>query len=399
MSAQSKTRILFVDDEPLLRELLRLSVEQIPGDWDPRFAASGEEALRLLAQEHFDLVVSDMHMPGISGSELLNEVMEHYPATSRIILSGYADQSEVMHCVGATHQFLVKPCKVGHIKATLSRIRALRELLPNEAIQKVLGQRTALPTIPEVYFQLLKALQDPDGSTDRLTELLASDPGLTAKILQLVNSAFFGAAREISSMEEAVQLLGFSTIRSLALAQRLFSGTALPASAEWSAERLWHHSMRVGAWARKIARLHGADALLQEQAFTAGMLHDIGQLLLAEQLDRGYLEVVKSAQNRPLVELEREQVGASHAEIGAYLLNLWGLPSPLVEAVALHHTPSLTPQQTFSPLTAIHVANGLEHAAQSPTPQAALSRLDCRYLDQLALGSQIEAWREALSAE
>jgi putative nucleotidyltransferase with HDIG domain len=393
MSATPETRILFVDDEPLILELLQLTVEGTEGEWDSRFVESGEQALQLMEREQFSLVVSDMRMPRMTGSQLLNEVMKRYPATMRIILSGYPDRDEVMRCVGATHQFLAKPCEISAITATLKRMRGLRERLHSAEIRQLLAGRERLPSIPSIYFEILDALENPDCSIDAISELVSQDPGLTAKILQLVNSAFFGFAREVSSAREGVMLLGIGTIRSLALTTHLFG--VFKGEGVCPVEQIWKHSMQVARAAREIVEIQCGDDTLSEEAFTAGMLHDIGKMILAEQMPEKYLELLQRAakEKRPLTELEEETLGATHADIGAYLLDLWGLPVSLVEAVALHHHPLGATEMAFSPLTAVHVADHLVMMAAGNT--GALDSLDALYLDRLGLGSRLQDWRAA----
>ena len=392
MSATPETRILFVDDEPLILELLQLTVQEMKGEWDSRFVESGEQALKLMEREQFSLVVSDMRMPRMTGSQLLNEVLKRYPATMRIILSGFPDREEVMRCVGATHQFLSKPCEIAAIKATLRRMRGLRERLHSAEIRQLLSGREKLPSIPSIYFEILQALENPDCSIEAISDLVSRDPGLTAKILQLVNSAFFGFAREVSSAREAVMLLGVGTIRSLALTTQLFG--QFKGEGVCPVEQVWKHSMQVARVAREIVEIQCGDETLSEEAFTAGMLHDVGKMILAEQMPGVYLELLQQAarEKKPLMELEEKALGTSHAEIGAYLLDLWGLPVALVEAVALHHHPLRTGQLAFSSLTAVHVANHLVMVADNSAPA---DTLDALYLDQLGLGSRLEEWRSA----
>jgi len=392
MSATPETRILFVDDEPLILELLQLTVEQMKGEWDSRFVESGEQALKLMAREPFSAVVSDLRMPRMSGSQLLIEVMKRYPGTMRIILSGYPDRDEVMRCVGATHQFLSKPCEISTIKATLERMRALRERLHSAEIRQLLAGKERLPSIPAIYFEIVETLQHPDCSVEAIGELVSRDPGLTAKILQLVNSAFFGFAREVSSARDAVMLLGIGTIRSLALTTHLFS--AFKGEGICPVEQVWKHSMQVARVAREIVEMQCGDDTLSEEAFTAGMLHDIGKMILADQMPDRYAELQERAaqEKRPLSDVEEETLGATHADIGAYLLDLWGLPVPLVEAVALHHHPLRANEFAFSSLTAVHVAN---HLVMTVAGNAALDGLDALYLDRLGLGSRLLEWRAA----
>ena len=396
MNPPAKTRILFVDDEEMILDLLKLSLASMRHEWEMRFVDSGEAALALIKDQPFDIVVSDMRMPRMSGAQLLNEVMKRFPATIRIILSGYAEQEQVLKCVGATHQFLTKPFNLDALKTTLNRCRRSKARLPNAEIQKLLARRDRLPSIPTVYFQIVEALQAPDCPAQRLGEIVATDPALTAKILQLVNSAFFGFAREISSPDEAVLLLGVGTIRALVLTLHLFSAFKSQTAQDWPIEQIWSHSLRVGRLARKIAELEGTDQELWEQTFTAGLLHDAGKLLLADNLATVYLELYSRAarEKLALVELERGAFGVSHAEVGAYLLDLWGLPAPLVEAVALHHAPTQAADAAFSPLTAVHVANVLEAESRTGDSTHPLPTLDTHYLAQLKLEPRLPLWRE-----
>lgn len=393
MQAEAKTRILFVDDEPLILEVLEMTVESMKDQWSMAFANSGQEALALMTKRPFDIIVSDMHMPGISGAQLLNEVMKRFPATVRIILSGYAEEDLVMKCVGATHQFLHKPFDLKALRALLERIRGLKRRVHSVEIQKLLTKKQRMPSIPAVYFSILEALQDPECPIERIGEIVSSDSGLTAKLLQLVNSAFFGFAREVSSAEEAVMLLGIGTIRSLALTMHLFAKLDTSQGDANSLTQVWSHSLHVARMAKRVAELEGGSDKIVEEAFTAGLLHDVGKMIMAENPANKYLELLNQVhrEKRSLVEAEQQLHNATHAEVGAYLLDLWGLPAPLVEAVAYHHVPSQSSDATFSALTAVHVANALEPELEQEAGESQL--LDLEYLKRLKLDERVEAWR------
>lgn len=398
MSDQAKTRILFVDDDPLILHMLELAVQTMNEEWETGFAPSGEDALARMAKQAYDVVVTDMTMPGMSGAELLNEVMQRHPATIRLILSSFADQETTLMCVGAAHQFLSKPFTLSALKASLVRIHHLRARVGNLEIRNLVNRKGSLPSIPAVYFEILSALQKPDCPTQDLGDIVAKDPALTSKLLQLVNSAFFGFANAVSSPNEAVMLLGVGTIRSLALSTQVFSAFKANEFSNSSLEHVWTHSMQVGQVAKRIAQLETGDQELMEQAFTAGTLHDVGKLILAANLPETYSALLSQArqQKRPLLELEQEALHATHADAGAYLLDLWGLPAPLVEAVAWHHQPGQTDHLAFSPLTAVHVANVLVHEAHAAAPDTLDTPapvLDADYLAGLGLADHLECWR------
>jgi putative nucleotidyltransferase with HDIG domain len=402
MSSTPKTRILFVDDDPLVLRMLQLAVELLNGEWETDFVKSGTEALTRMSEQPYDAIVTDMCMPGMSGAELLNEVMRRHPSTIRLILSSFADEETVLLCVGAAHQFLSKPFRLEQLQASLDRIHLLRTRIANPEIRALVTKKGSLPSIPAVYFEILAALQNPDCPAHDIGDIVAKDPALTTKLLQLVNSAFFGFAEDVSSPNDAVMLLGVGTIRSLALTTQLFSAFSTKNFKNSPLQRVWTHSMRVGQLAKRIAQLETGNQEIMEEAFTAGTLHDVGKLILAENLPEVYSGIVVRAreQQRPLTELEQETLHATHAEAGAYLLDLWGLPTPLVEAVALHHEPARSASQEFSPLTAVHVGNILEHeenAADLKDNHGSVPQLDTEYLTRLGLADRFDAWRAELA--
>jgi putative nucleotidyltransferase with HDIG domain len=395
MSANKKLRILFVDDEPMILEVIRLTLESAATDWDMVFVESGATALELMSRQPFDIIVTDMRMPGMTGAQLLIEVMKRYPATVRIILSAYAEQDILLKCVGATHQYLAKPLDLAALETTLNRVARLKDWLPSRQIQQSIIRQDFVPSIPAVYLQILDTLQTPDCDIQHIGELVATDPGLTAKLLQLSNSAFLGFAREVSSAEEAVMLLGIGTVRSLALSAPVFTMFESIQTEGFSVDDIWTHSLHVARLAQTIARLEGASDEVLEQTFTAGVLHDIGKALMARNPALDYPGVMARAREtgQPLSEVEREVFQVTHAQVGAYLLDLWGLPAGLVEAVALHHTPSETSEAAFNSLTAVYVGNHLVQDAEGPS----LNQIDANYLRQLGLEQRLEAWQEELA--
>jgi putative nucleotidyltransferase with HDIG domain len=389
-------RILFVDDEEMVLRMLRLAVASMQGQWEASFAASGPEALDSLARQPADIVVSDMRMPGMNGAQLLNEVFRLHPETFRVILTGFVEQERVMETVGTAHQFLSKPIQLDALKELFRRADSLRQRLENRQTRLLISQTGCLPTVPDIYFKILNALQEPDCPAERIADIAATDPGLTSKLLQLVNSAFFGFASPVSSPKEAVMILGTGTIRSLALTCRLFSAFKLDASSALTLDQVWNHSCRVARMAEHIARLEHSNHAIIEQAFTAGLLHDLGKLILAQAIGPDYAALVRQAQREKCVlgELEKKVLGTSHAEIGASLLQLWGLPSPLVEAVLYHEAPEDGAPDGFSALIAVHVANVLDHEAHNGSSDGAPRIVDSACLHRLNLKERFEKWRE-----
>jgi HD-like signal output (HDOD) protein len=333
----------------------------------------------------------------MNGAQLLTEVLQSYPRTARIILSGYAEQESVAKCVGAAHQFLLKPCDVMTLRTTLTRVLALDVFLNNERLKGLVAQMGSLPSVPSLYFRIIRELQSPDASIERIGEIVSQDPAMTAKLLQLVNSAFFGISRKISNPTEAVQFLGVNTVRSLALSIHAFSCFEKSKLGGFSFERVWNHCLTVGMFAKKITQAESSDRAMVDEAFIAGLLHDVGKLMLAANMAEQYQEAMAVAEARKLSLTEAEQLvfGATHADVGAYLLGLWGLPVPIVEAVALHHRPVRQCENGFSPLAAVHAANVFEHEFAGDLPQTVPAGLNMSYIASIGLADHAEDWRAA----
>lgn len=393
-----KKRLLFVDDETMLLDLYKMVFEDEQDRWEINFAPGGKEALAMMDEEPMDVLVSDMRMPGMSGAELVQEVMKRHPRTSRLIMSGYADSEQIAQCLGATHQFIAKPFELQNLRGTISRVCSLDSWLLDERLKSLVAQLRSLPSLPSLYFRIMEALASSDTSLEQVGDIIASDPSMTAKILQLVNSAFFGIARRISNPVEAVQFLGVGRVRSLVLSLHVFSCFDEVRVKNFSIERVWKHSMATGLIAQKISRMQKADRAFVDEAYVAGMLHDIGKVMLAASLPDQYEGAVNLAaeQKLTLVEAERETFGVTHAQVGAYLLGLWGLPITIVEAVAFHHNPMESAVKTFSPLTAVHVASALERQLREPEANATEVAVDSEYLSELGgIEDRLEDWREA----
>ena len=390
----SKKRILFVDDEPYVLEGLRRMLRGLRQDWDMHFVGSGAAALELLTNERMDVVISDVRMPGMDGVELLTEVMARYPSTVRIALSGQSSREAALKSAGPAHQFLAKPCEAEMLRTTVLRACALRDRLANESLQQLVSSLTSLPSLPSLFREIIKELDSPHVSVQKLGELISQDVAMTAKILQLVNSAFFGLPRRVSSPVEAAVLLGTDTIKALVLSVGIFSQYR---GVEFAIDELVRHSMAVGTGARRIAEAQRVSQECCDNSFMAGLLHDIGKLVLVQSFPEQYREITKIAEQAkiPLWQLEMEVLGASHADVGAYLLGIWGLTDSIVEAVAYHHAPHQCVAHAFSPLTAVHAADVFE-GEQTPKQGFQLS-LDEAYLQRLGLADRIGCWRDAFN--
>ncbi|WP_051434382.1 response regulator [Desulfonatronum lacustre] len=389
-------RILFVDDEPQVLQGLRRMLHSQSREWELHFAPGGKEALEVMAATPMDVVVSDMRMPGMDGIQLLNEVKERFPKTARVALSGHMDERMIMGSTKVVHQYLSKPCSPETLIAVLRRLLALRRYLAEEALTCLSSSLEQIPSLPKLYLAIQEELQSPRCSLKKVGEIIATDVGMSAKILQLVNSSFFGMYTKVTSPAQAVNLLGTETVKALVLHVQVFSQYNPKKCPHFSLARLSRHSLMTATLAKRICAMENTPREVQEDAFLAGILHDVGKLIFAVNCPDLYDEMLEmvASEDLSLTVVERELLGASHAQLGAYVLGLWGMADPVVEAIAFHHQPALSTTTLFIPLTALHAANALVVGIQPEGPAGKVEEPDLDYLDACGLGDRITAWEE-----
>jgi HD-like signal output (HDOD) protein len=383
-------RLLFVDDEPRILDALQRMLRPQRHEWDMHFAAGPAAAIAVLDATPVDVIVTDMRMPEMDGATLLELVMRKWPSTVRIVLSGQTEVAAAERTVRVAHQFISKPCEPGDLFAIIERLCMMRDLLGDGALRDAVGTVETVPSLPAQYAELERIVRGSAAVLPSIAAIVERDPGLCAKVLQLVNSSFFGRPRRITRIEHAVGLLGVNVLRSLILSHDIaqsFSGAGLAGVISLDAERT--HAVLTGAVARRLSQTP-ADG---DVAFVAGVLHDVGKLLLAAKLPDYFRAVVIEAGERgvPLHVVEREQRGAAHPEIGAYLLGLWGLPVDIVTAVAHHHRPSAAGGAYARLVAEVHIADAL---VTELVPGSGVPFLDEPWLEAQGMLGEVQAARE-----
>lgn len=396
-----KKRVLFVDDEQNILQGLKRMLRGQRHEWDMEFADSGAAALEMMEKEHFDAIISDMRMPGMDGAELLEKVKQLHPESVRFILSGHSDQELIMRSVGPSHQYLSKPCDPDKLKTTLMNTFALHKLLASDNLRAIVSGMTSLPSMPLIYRSIVEAVQSEDSSISDIGKIIEQDIGMTAKVLQLVNSSYFGLSRQISSPAEAANFLGMDVLKSLVMANGIFSQFDEKLIQKMSLQNHSSHSLAIASAARNIAKAEDASPVMVEQAFLAGMLHDMGTLVLATNAPEQYLASIKLADENKLKmhEAEAQVFGTTHAEIGAYMLGLWGIDDVVVAAVAYHHHPGDFPATDFSPLTAVHAASTFFAEDHNMVNNSSSFEVkDLEYIESTGLAERLPVWHSICKA-
>ena len=376
-----------------MREFYAMVGSMLGSEYEVFTAASGVEGLKFLEHTPVDIVVSDLVMPAMNGHEFMTTVAQDHPESMRIVISAHEDQLTVAQCLMFGHRYFSKPFDLKNLAAILKRICHLKHQVGSEKLKKIISGLGTLPTPPRIYSRLNEALNSTYSSIEDIGGIVQEDAGLTLKLLQIANSAYFAVSRRVVTPMEAVQIVGLEILRGLVLCIHAFKFYQNRSIRSVSATELWDHSMRTAMAARRLAKFERLPDYQCEETFVSGLLHDIGKLVLAANADEEYQSVMRRARNDGVsaTEVELELFGATHAQVGAYLLGLWGLPEPIVSTVELHHSLASIRTEGFSPVTAIHIAQCLE-----PSPYR-IERIDTHYLRQIGVENRAVEWQNALA--
>jgi putative nucleotidyltransferase with HDIG domain len=383
-------RVVFVDDEINVLHAMRRAMHGMRTEWNMEFLPSGAAALDSLAVSPAEVVVSDMRMPGMDGWQLLAEIKKRHPQTVRLVLSGHADPGAIMRSVGTAHQYIAKPCDSATLKIAIGQSQSLRSLLSSDALALLVGDVGMLPSYPKAYQDISSCLGQPDASLTDAARIIGRDVAMTANIMKLVNSAFFGARQTITSIDRAVTYLGLDTLGALVLGHSVFQSRGSSATDNDRLEELWQHSLLTATAARAIALNEKLPPARAEEAFLTGMLHDVGRVVFATGSDAATGTPAQSNQDK------MAQADAHHATVGAYLLGLWGFPTQIVEAVAQHHTPSLSCDTGFGLAALVHVADRLAHRCSAITSGSLQLGVEPGLLERLGLVTHLPHWCGAM---
>jgi HD-like signal output (HDOD) protein/ActR/RegA family two-component response regulator len=363
-------RVLFVDDDTSLLDGLRARLHALRSKWEMVFVENGPRAVTELEHRPVDAIVADVRMPAMDGVELLEIVRNRWPDAIRIVLSGCAGEEQSTRLLSVVHQYISKPCEVDQLENVISRCMQLRDVLNEPRLQALVGRIGHLPAMPRTCTNLRDAM---------------ADPAVAAKVLQLVNSAFFRLARRITSIEQAVTYLGLNAIRTLVMAVEVFSAWRDDVDVcELTPARLQKTAQAVAAATRALAQ----GTSFADDALMAGLLHNIGHWVLLKECPQQLQRAIEVARTRriPLHAAEQDVIGASAAAVGAYLLGIWGLPYSVIEAVAFQHSPQRVAQTRFDVLAALVTARSLQAANEPPVSGVAESCetvVDASYLQAL----------------
>lgn len=388
--------VMFVDDDPDVLEGLENRLRTHRSRWTMSFVQGADDAIARLQRDHIDVVVSESRMRAMSGVALLQRVRDMQPQAIRVMLSGKTDMRGVFggQTLGVAHQVLSKPCEGRLLEAAIQRASSLRDLLTNEVLRSAITTIDNLPMVPAIYSKMSALLEDTRSSMDDIAHCVETDPIVTARLLQVVNSAFVGRGSSTTNVRDAIAYLGVESVRSLVLSSEMFSVFESSSTSRYfSHGLLFDHSLQVAALAQSLAMSSPATSPLAREAFSAGVLHNIGFLVTATKTPDKFEASWRLAIERSVAMHEAEQAvqGYTHAEVGACLLALWGLPQSLIDVVAFHHRPELASRDNFQLVALVHAADHLNAIAIGEQPGVAMPPISPAIADRIP--ADFERWR------
>ena len=351
-------RLLFVDTSPQNMAVYQTLFAGDKEHWECHYADSIKVAFDKLSCADFDMVVTDIKMPVLNGIPLLETIAQMYPNIIRIVLIPALSADYSKHLVKYAHRIIVRPKTPDQLETLVARVfRLYKMIMRPQAIKFIDGLET-IPSLPKIYGDLVAELESPSPSVKKAGILISQDLGMSASILKMVNSAYFGLSKRITSPEFAVSLLGLDIVQGLVLTAHLFTAFSNAETKLLNLESIVEHSLIVGFLAKEMARHEKLPPAVADSVYVAGILHDVGRLVFASHSPKLYRNVIDIAarENRQLYQVEQELFGATHAEIGAYLLGQWGLPELVIELIAYHHSSEI-PENLVMELGALRAAD------------------------------------------
>lgn len=351
-------------------------------------------AMMLCERGAFDVVVLDTRLPNFGTSDMFTYFYRQYPQTIRLAFVPEGHREEV-HREALAYQSVVRTAGVDEISAMIERAAELHERLSDPKLQQMLKRVEVLPSPPHIVSRLNAALNRHNASINEVSEIISQDIAIPARLLQVVNSAYFSLARTMTNVREAVAYLGFDAVRNLIVTLEMFREMGHPTSPAFvdQVERLQMHSADVANLTRDFI----SDRQQAHDAFVGSLIHDVGHLVMASYFEGEYVELQDAVSGgASLAETERNMFGVTHGDLGAQLMCQWGLPYRLIDSVAFHHDAPRFASTGIDPVHGVFIAEHLVAEQNRDRPywaDAGLEPMEDEYLGELGVYERIMTWR------
>ncbi len=385
-------KILIIDPDTDAIESYQKALAPKAASWTVHFANTSAKGLELAASETPDIIVAALALEQGQGLKILSQAVDAAPLAHAFIVAAESDRPQLAAAFEGGCRYLPRPCPVDRLLLEFQRCLTLDSWLDNPTVKEIVASRSEFESLPSHHHKIVTELNSPHCSIPDVADAIANDLALSAKILETVNSSFYGFNQSTSDIKQAISILGLSTVRNIVLAAHIFTQVGQESEHQLLVKEIWHHSIAVAGAARRISLHETSDSKAAEEAYSAGLLHDIGKIVLLGVVPDEYMEAQRLSREEAHSPWQAEYkiIGCDHAEVGAYLLARWGLPLPLSEAAALHHRPANSCHASFTTLAAVHAANAIVRKRRNPKHADAAPFTN--FLVEIGKDSQWEEW-------
>ncbi len=389
-----KRCIYIVDDQVAVLETAVLILRGTDDLWDVAGFSDPLEALAAVKTKAPDLILSDQLMPGMQGSQLLEEVRTIAPATIRVIMSGYVSLSKLT-LITSAHQYIAKPFDIAKLRELVQRSFSAQERIINKGLQTMATSLRSIPSLPQVHQSLLAEMEDNRTAGSVIARMVAEDPGLSIKVLQLANSPLFGQGSLITNPTDAVMCLGTEMIAAIVLSQSLFRHYESLGHAELDLTRVWGHCWETAYLAQFLCRQKRLPRRAAEEGFLAGLLHEAGRFILVDNFPGQFAAACQGARQlrSPLAPRLLETFQTTPSQLTAYLMELWGMAAEVVTALSYQDNPQQEPSGVFSLTSALYAADHIA-SRKSPPDSFALEEWNLPYLQKIGCQDDLALWED-----
>ncbi len=334
-------RVLFVDDDSSVLNVIRDTLFQT--EFEIITAQSAHEAIELIEQEHIDLIISDIRMPGMDGIQLLETVKKKWPSIIRVMLCAYNDESTALQSLtnGLVTTYFPKPWDTTELKDDIIRLLKIHKTFKNEKMMNLMNRLERLPSLPMLYQYFMNAFHR-EATFEEFADIIKQDVAVATKILHIANSAFYRRLGEpTASIEHAIMTMGLNAVKNIVLAVTLSTQKPLTNQQVQHFQDIINHSSIVNKYIQLFYKIKFLKPI-NSKFNSVGITHDIGKIILLQYFPERFEKIKQHQVQNPYMtfydcELDLGYAGNTHTEIGAFLLNLWNLPQISIEVALFHH--------------------------------------------------------------
>lgn len=393
-SQNEMTNVLFVLKDRSQGNLYSENIPAIDSSWSVNIADNTKDAVDFVRGNDIDVIICDDEVADSKGLDVISSCSHERPGVLSFLRKSNSPTKEESIALSEKKVFVLpENLEEEGIYSHISRRVLLKSLSENLNLLSVIRKMKKMPTIPQLYHQITRELRKEDGSIEFVAGLISKEPSMATRILKAVNSPAYVLGYEITEVVHALLFLGKEATQAQILADSVFNSYPNQSVAGLNLQEVWKHSINVSAIARRISMSIDSNKKSAEIACTAGVVHDLGKVLMATNLPDHYQQAVNYAKEErvPLVQAEEKVFGTNHAQVAASLMGLWSIPFRILNSVAYHHNPTGTMKKPPTSAMALYIADGFENAKSK---NVLGQNIDENIIEDWGFTDQFEDWAE-----